>query len=199
MATPEPSPALLEAIAVTAELCGRVFSAPAARVFADDIAAYPEPQVLAALRKCRREVRGALTVQDVVSRLDDGRPGPDEAWASIPKDEAVTVVWTEEMAQALGIVQPLLDDGDRVGARFAFREAYARLVAEARNAGRPVQWMASLGHDPQQRERAVIEAVEQGKLPAAHAQQFLPAPEAHPRIAALLAKATQHLIAGAKP
>jgi hypothetical protein len=198
MTTPEPSPALLEAIAVTAELCGRVFSAPAARVFADDIAAYPEPQVLAALRKCRREVRGALTVQDVVSRLDDGRPGPDEAWASIPKDEAVTVVCTEEMAQALGIVQPLLDDGDRVGARFAFRDAYARLVAEARNAGRPVQWMASLGHDPQQRERAVIEAVEQGKLPAAHAQQFLPAPEANPRIAALLAKATQHLL-GAKP
>lgn len=190
------SSTLLEAVAVTAELCGRVFSEAAAAVFVDDLAAYPEPQVLAALRRCRREVRGVLTVQDVVSRLDDGRPGPDEAWAMVPKSEADTVVWTEEIAKALGIVQPLLDEGDKVGARFAFREAYVRLVAEARDQGKPVQWLASLGHDPRGREAVLVQAIDQGRLSVQHAAQFLPLGNAHPKVAALLTGAVKPLLEG---
>ena len=42
-----PSKALIQAVAVTAELCGRTFSEPAARVFVEDLAAYPEAAVLA--------------------------------------------------------------------------------------------------------------------------------------------------------
>lgn len=187
-----PSAALLEAVAVTAELCGRVFSEPAARVFVDDLGAYPEPAVIAALRRCRREVRGVLTVQDVVSRLDDGRPGPDEAWAGLPRDEADSVVWTAEMARAMGIVQPLLDDGDRNGARIAFREAYTRLVAEARDAGKPVQWTASLGHDPRGRDTALLRAVDLGRLTAEQASELLPG-AVHPRIAALIAPAAKRI------
>ena len=98
MATPE----LIQAIAVTAELCGRSFSPEAAAVFVDDLSGFDEQALLGALRRCRREVRGLLTVQDVVSRIDDGRPGPDEAWAQIPRDEAASVVWTDEMAEAFG-------------------------------------------------------------------------------------------------
>ena len=66
-----PTLTLLEAVAVTAELCGRTFSEPAARVFVADLAAYPEDAVLKALTRCRKEVRGALTVADVVQRIDD--------------------------------------------------------------------------------------------------------------------------------
>ena len=61
---------ILEAIAVTAELTGTQFTKAGARVFAQDLAAYPEPLVLAALRRCRREVKGKLSLQDVIGRLD---------------------------------------------------------------------------------------------------------------------------------
>jgi len=170
-----PSSTLLQAVAVTAELCGRTFSEPAARVFVDDLAGYPEPAVLSALRRCRRQVKGVLTVQDVVSRLDDGRPGPQEAWAAIPKSEADSVVWTTEMAEAMHAAQPLLDTGDKVGARMAFLEVYTRLVGAARDAGQPVEWSPSLGHDARGREAALREAVEKGRLPYEQALAIAPA------------------------
>lgn len=91
---------------------------------------------------------------DLIAQLearagDDGRPGAEEAWsiALAGRDEADTIVWTAEMAQAWGVVQPVLLAGDRIGARMAFKEAYARIVDEARQARRPVQWVAALGHD----------------------------------------------------
>jgi hypothetical protein len=183
------SSALLEAVAVTAELCGRVFSPAAARVFVEDLAAYPERQVLGALRRCRKEVKGILTTQDVVSRLDDGRLGAEEAWAMLPKSEAESVVWTTEMAEALRVAQPLLDEGDRVAARMAFKQAYDRLVAAARDAGRPVDWQPSLGHDPRGREQAIREAVERGRLSVEYAQTVCPTlPAPSHEVAALLEK-----------
>ena len=182
-----PSSQLLEAVAVTAELCGRVFTPAAAKVFIGDLEAYPERQVLGALRRCRREVRGVLSVQDVVTRLDDGRLGAEEAWAMLPKTEADSVVWTAEMAEALRTAQPLLDDGDRVGARMAFKQAYDRLVAAARDAGRPADWQVSLGHDPQGRQEALRVAVECGRLPLAYAQTVCPSlPAPTPEVQALL-------------
>jgi len=189
-----PSEQLIQAVAVTAELCGRTFTPAAAAVFVDDLARYPEAQVLGALRRCRREVRGILTVQDVVSRLEDGRPGAEEAWAMIPKDEAGSTVWTDEMAQAYGIARHLLDEGDRVGARMAFKESYGRLVAQARDDGRPVVWSPSLGHDASCREAALLEAVERGRLTLSHAVEIVPSLEHRPqpllagqqRIAALI-------------
>jgi hypothetical protein len=169
-----PSIALLEAIAVTAELCGRVFTAPAAKMFAHDLSRFPEEQVLAALTRCRREVRGVLTVQDVVSRIDDGRPGPDEAWALMPRDETQTIVWTDEMASAWGVALPLLDVGDNVGARLAFREAYARAVTLARDAGRAPHWQVSYGTDPHGRLLALLEAADRGRITREQAHRFAP-------------------------
>lgn len=169
-----PTENLIQAIAVTAELCGRSFTAAAASVFVDDLSAYPEHQVLGALRRCRREVRGVLTVQDVISRLDDGRPGAEEAWAMIPKDESGSVVWSSEMAEAYGIAAPLLAEGDTIAARMAFREAYARLVAAARDAGRPVDWFPSLGSDPLQRDAAIERAVLAGRMLIGHAAAIAP-------------------------
>lgn len=165
---------LLEAVAVTAELCGRTFSEAAARVFVSDISVYPEPAVMKALARCRKEVRGALTVADVVMRIDDGRPGAEEAWALIPMDEHGSVVWTDEMAKAFGVASPLLNAGEVVPARMAFKEAYNKLVSEARDAGVPVAWSASLGHDPNAREAAVLLAVDKGRLTLAQARDAVP-------------------------
>lgn len=168
--------AVLEALAVTAELCGREMSKAAAAVFAADLAGFDEKQIIGALKRCRMEVRGVLTVQDVVSRLDDGRPGPDEAFALIPASERDTSVWTDEIAQASAVAIPLLDIGDKAGARLAFREMYARLVREAREGRRPVNWWATLGHDSSGREAPIRRAVDAGRISSEYALELLPAP-----------------------
>lgn len=169
-----PSKALLQAVAVAAELTGTQLSAPAARVFAMDLARYPEDQVLSALDRCRRELRGRLTIADVLTRLQDGRPGPEEAWAMLPKDEAASCFWTDEMREASAVAQPLIDEGELIPARMAFLERYRALVQDARDAGRPVQWCFSPGADKSGRERVLLEAVEKGRLSAQHAQDLLP-------------------------
>ena len=181
---------LLQAIAVTAELTGTELSKVAARVFAGDLARYPEHQVLPALTRCRRELRrGQFTIESVLSRLDDGRPGPEEAWAMLPRDEATTTVWTDEMRQAWALASELIADGETIQARMAFLEHYRTLVQKARDASLPVAWSASLGHDPFGREAALLDAAEKGRLPAEHVAGLLPhRDEPHPRILALMQK-----------
>lgn len=175
---------LIQAVAVTAELCGRTFSQPAAAVFVADLAAYAEAEVIRALAKCRKEVRGVLTTQDVVSRIDDGRPGAEEAWAMIPADESQTVVWTTEMAEAYSVCCPLLTAGDKIAARMAFKEAYQRIVSKSRDEASRAEWQVSLGHDIEQRKRALKAAVESGLLTHQAATHAYPALDA-PKVAAL--------------
>lgn len=170
-----PREQLIQAVMVTAELMGRQYTPVAAAVLVDDLGGYDVEQVLRALARTRREVRGFLTVADVIARLDDGRPGPDEAWAMLPFDEAVTVVWTPEMAQAWGVAMPLLEARDKAGAQRAFRETYVRLVADARERRESPRWMASLGHDVQGREGALMAAASMGRLTTTQAKALLPA------------------------
>lgn len=101
---------------------------------------------------------------------NDGRPGPEEAWALSLKarDEYDTVVWTHECVQAWAVARPVMDLGDEVGARMAFREAYNRLVDEARARREPVAWEVSEGFDKDLRRLAVSEAVEAGRIQAGH-------------------------------
>lgn len=167
---------LIKAIAVTAELTDTQLSEAASRVMASDLSRYPEQQVLGALTRCRRELRGKLTLADVISRLDDGRPGPEEAWAMLPRDESQTVVWTAEMAKAWGVALPLLIDGDNVQARMAFIEVYRREVQAARDAGIPVCWTPSLGTDKHGREAVLLEAARLGRLDAGHVTGLLSLP-----------------------
>lgn len=166
-----PSLLVLEALAVTAEITGTQLSPGATRVFASDIARYPERQILVALERCRREVRGRLTVADVLGRLDDGRPGPDEAYAMLPHGEGDTVVWTEEMVAAWAIAR---EAEDRVGARLAFLAAYRTEVQRARDAARPVKWSVSMGSDPTSRAHALEDAVRRGRISPPHAESLLP-------------------------
>lgn len=186
---------LIKAVAVTAELCGRVFSPEAAAVFVSDLAPYPEPAVIAALARCRKEVRGMLTIADVVARVDDGRPGVEEAFAMLPKTERDSCVWTAEMSQAFGTCVGLLEAGDTVAARMAFKETYIRLVTQARDKGQPVRWYPSLGHDPRGRDSVLADAVEKGRLSLTHAQELSPTlPAIDTSILALAGKVTQPLV-----
>lgn len=165
---------LLQAIAVTAELTDTDLSEAAARAMARILSEYPEQQVLKALDKCVRELKGKLRPDDVISRLDDGRPGPEEAWAMIPKDESGSVVWTAEMAEAYGIAYQLLDGRGNIQARMAFIEAYKSRVDAARSEKIPVQWLPSLGFDKESRESALLFAVEKGRITQQHALSLLP-------------------------
>ncbi len=165
---------VIQAIAVTAELCGRTFSPAAAMVFASDLDGFADAAILAALSRCRKEVRGMLTVQDVVSRIDDGRPGVEEAWAMLPQNEDSSVVWTDEMASAFGVAMPLLNDGDRIGARMAFKEAYAKAITTARDQKILPRWTPSFGRDAGGRQAALIEAVRHNRLSLESAVKLLP-------------------------
>lgn len=166
--------AVLQAVAVTAELTGTEMSPAAAKVMAEDLARYPEAWVLGALTRCRRELRGRLTLAEIINRIDDGRPGPDEAWAMLPRTEDQTAVWTEEMRNAYGAAAPLIAEDDMQAARFAFRESYAVLVQRARSEAKPAVWTVTLGHDPHARESVIVDAVQKGRLTADYAMRLLP-------------------------
>lgn len=152
------------ALAVTCELTGTVLSAPALAAAVEDLLPFGATMVLAALRRCRQEVRGHLTVADVLNRIDDGRPSVDVAWSLIPIDESETVVWTEEMAAAYGVAHRLLRAGDHVGARLAFGREYERLVRAARASRTLVAWRPSLGYDPATRTEVIEQAHRTGRL-----------------------------------
>lgn len=166
--------ALVEAITLTSEVCGLPLSPAAAEMLAKDLAGFSETAVLAALARCRIELQGPLKTSDIIVRIDDGRPDAEEAWAMMPKSEASSVVWTDEMAQAWGIAAPLLQVGDVAAARMAFTESYTKAVLRARITRKPAQWTPSLGNDAASRERALLEAVQKKRLSAAHASQLLP-------------------------
>lgn len=158
------NPEVIKALAVTARLMGTVLDEDAARIFAEDLSAYPAPQILAALTRCRREVKGRLTVADVISRIDDGRPGAEEAWAMMPRSESASVVWTDEMAKAFGACYRLIEQGDEIAARMAFKETYTQAVAKARDNAQPVKWALSQGHDKNGRAAAIREAADRGRI-----------------------------------
>lgn len=115
-------------------------------------------------------------ILEIIDRVNpDGRPGADEAWAMIPRDEYTSAVMTEEIAEAYGIAKPLLDDGDQVAARMAFKEAYVRIVGKNKLAGIAPKWFPSLGRDLAIRETVINEAVRLGRLGFEHAAKSVPA------------------------
>lgn len=98
----------------------------------------------------------------------DSRPGVEEAWAIAVQamDERNTVMLNNEISEASMASQPIFESGDEVGARMAFREIYARLIAEARAKGLPAVWWPSLGTDRDGRHAVLQKAVGDGLISA---------------------------------
>lgn len=109
-------------------------------------------------------------------KLMDGRPGVEVAWAIAltSRNQADTVVWTTEIAEAFSLCEPVLDLGDEVGARMAFKEAYQRLATAARAAGISVRWVSSPGWDSTRRAAVLLKAADAGLLPAPIVTALLP-------------------------
>ncbi len=168
----------------------KIISGGAKSMFFAAMAPYSLATVRAALAAhCIDKVRGRFTPKpaDIIeqiesSALNDGRPGAEEAWAIslTSRDEADTVVWTAECAEAFAICKSVLATGDEVGARMAFKEAYTRIVAQSRFEHRPATWSASQGWDVIKRAAAVKRAVLAGLLPAPSVAGLLEGPAGDP-------------------
>lgn len=108
---------------------------------------------------------------------NDGRPGPEEAWARMPKGERMeedSVVWCEEERAAYAACRPLLLEGDQIGARMAFKERYERELVAAHAEGRPVYWSISAGYDMEQRLSTLSSAVQERRISLTAALNFVP-------------------------
>lgn len=159
---------------IVAEVLGQEMKPAAAAVMAGMLSAETPESLTQALDRCMRECRGRLTLADITDRLPGQHLSPNEAWALCPRDEASTVVWTDEICSAYGVAEPLLRQGDQVGGRMAFLEAYRRGVAESQAAGRKPKWSPSFGHNESQRTSALLDAAKLGRLPAAYVERMLP-------------------------
>jgi len=168
---------LIDALCLTAEAMGNVITPSAAMMMAEDLSDYSLPELGRALRACRREVKGRLTVADIIQRCqaEDGRPGKDEAWSIglESSDEYGTAVMTWEIQQAMAAATPIMIEGDNIGARMAFMSAYERLVRISRQDAKPVEWIVSLGIIPERRAEAIERAVLLKRIPQEHATRYL--------------------------
>lgn len=169
---------LAREIGVAAAVTNTELSTPAVIAMVEDLSGYSLDAAVHAIRRARRECGpGRFCLAAIIERIEhgDGHPGADEAWAMCPLSEADSVVWTDEMARAYAIAQPLIAT-DRVGARMAFKDAYSREVDAARLERRPIQWRVSFGTDPMRREMALQQAVLQQRITVERARELLPAP-----------------------
>ena len=103
--------------------------------------------------------------------------GSYEAWAIAEKSigfdgQELTVIWTDQMAQAFSRCEELIKTGDkyqRAEAKKIFCDAYDRLVTQAKDQGLKPIYVTSLGTDKDQ----AIAAIKQAEVDG-----FLKAPEA---------------------
>lgn len=172
---------LILALTATAEVMGGEIKPNVVLVMVDDLSDYQLVDVLQALTRIRREHTGKLTLKIILDLLTPagGWISANEAWAiALPAaDEAATVVWTQEIAKAWVIAKPILDAGDKIGARMAFIPAYDRFVDQAKRESRTPHYEISAGWDANMREIAVQNAVTAGLLPPPPQQMALPAPD----------------------
>lgn len=169
---------LVATLVATAEVLGQQLTPAAALLMAEDLASFDREVLARALARVRSEHAGKLTLKVVLDRVDElsGRLAPNEAWALALRalDERETVVWTDEVCQAWAQARPIVQAGDKVGARMAFVSAYERIVREGREARRRPAVLVSEGWDAAGRNAALDQAVSAGLLTAEQAQQHRP-------------------------
>ena len=152
-----------------------------AKFWWEQLSCFPLQTVQLAIASYRQQEMNFAPVPNaiIVRCLEaDGRPTADEAWntALESRDEAVTVIWTEETAEALAACREILNLGDRIGARRTFIEAYTRLVRAARVRYLPAKWIVSLGADKARQKQALADGLRLHRI-APNEAYMLPAPK----------------------
>jgi hypothetical protein len=166
---------LVKAFFVALEVTGSpTISDAAIAVMLKDLSGYPEEQVISAIRRCCREVKGKLTLADIIQRLDDGRPDPETAWSMVPKDERVSAMMTSEMEEAFRLAYAQVAAGELIPARMTFLEAYRKSVQQARDGRYPVRWTFTPGTDKDGQALVLLDAAEKGRISTERVKEMLP-------------------------
>lgn len=166
------TPRFMQLLAETLAAYGKPLPEPAmARAWLANLEPYSLRTIQAAMQAYQDENGEFSPVPAGIAKrckLMDGRLGAEEAWAIAltSQDEMASVVWTTEIAEAFRICRPVLDSSGAISARKPFLEAYERIVAAARLARRPAEWVASVGWDKTRHVEALDSAVRAGLLPA---------------------------------
>ena len=158
--TPNEQERLVAEISSTAEVMGTPLSEGALVLMAGDLAAFPLPDVIAALQRTRREHQGRLTIAAIFERLPNAprTMTADEAWSMVlrkePWNEERTCVLPRAAMTAWYAAADLYRAGDRIGARMAFKGAWPAAVAEHGS-----EVAISEGWNREDRARAIEQAV----------------------------------------
>jgi hypothetical protein len=166
------------------EAFGEGLTAERQAIYVTALADIPIDQLRQAIRAAIQELKWFPKVAELRElagapprTLNDGRPGPEEAWARMPKGRRMeddSIVWCEEERAAYGVCRSLLQDGDQIGARMAFKERYERELAEARSQRKPAKWAASVGYDIEHRLVTLATAVQEKRVSLEAALNFVP-------------------------
>ena len=168
-------------IAGTAEIIGQGLNQTAIAIMCEDLAEWEFNDIQAALTACRREVKGRLSLKDIIDRLPkkgDELPSADELWGQVLEyltDEYKTFVLPEMALIALestkGGVRELVISKDIVAARKAFIAAYER-ASQGFNG--KVKYAVRLGTDKQNQADTIKTAYLEKKITKEMAAIYLP-------------------------
>lgn len=103
------------------------------------------------------------SASEILSRINlskNNMPTYSEAWGIALRalDHQASVVWTEEIESSLYAARPILDAGDVIGARLAFRDAYERLVSDAVKKNKQIAWKIKVGSDHAKMKEEIMKA-----------------------------------------
>lgn len=174
---------VLNEITALGEAFGEGLTAERQAIYVRALADIPKDELRRAIRLAVKHLKWfpkVAELRELARGLPDAavdRPGPEEAWARMPKGEHReddSVVWCEEERAAYSSCRSLLLDGDQIGARMAFKERYEKEVAEAHAAGKPVRWIMSAGFDMNHRLSTLATAVQEKRMTLEGALNFVP-------------------------
>lgn len=170
---------IADLINITAEIVGTPLKPTVVAIMVNDLAEYSVTGIKQALTVCRQEVKGRLSLKDIIDRLPNANalPSADEMFAQIAEwclDETKTFVLPEIAFRACeetnGGVYDALMAHDRTGARMAYKASYERL-AKAHTGS--LNYVVRTGTDKAHSEATILDAIKQGKLEQKNVQALL--------------------------
>lgn len=153
-------------------------SGPRREMWWASLAGFPDGALMASVTRYIKSSSFAPHLNDILkgcdAQTDGGWLGAEEAWALMPKSEHESAMLTTEIAQAIAAASPLIESGDRVAARMAFKDCYTRLVERAKLEGRQPRYFPSYGTDKHGVVSMLAKAVQIGQVPVSQAIEWKP-------------------------